>query len=727
MALPQRIGKYEVRSRIGHGGMGVVYRAHDPDLDRDVAIKVIGGFDPHSPNYEEILARFRRESRAVAMLSHPNVVNVFDLGRAAESEGGAPYLVMELVDGESLEQVVLELNDSRAAPTTHESTLRILKQIAQALDYAHSSGIVHRDVKPANVLMRRDGVAKLTDFGIARIMNDRVTRTGLMLGTPAYMSPEQIRGEHVDFRSDQFSFAVVAWQMLSEGSLPFSGDTDFALMQEITAGSPAPLKAKSGSANGQGYPPAVEQALRRALSKRPDDRFPTCGEFFTALEISFQRRDAPAARIAATVLEDAPPVAIRPETVRMTPVPPPARPVADAANPAVPISKATSGSNSRFGLKTIGIALIGIAAAVLILIAVTKFGFPPPGRDASSGQVAAPAARDTPAVPKTAASGTGSAPSPTEQTPDLTRADTATRMKAAKVFFDHKDFAAAEGIYRQIVGSEPRNVDALKALAATLAKEDKINESAAILATLPKTVEPANGIAVAPGPGEAERPPAKGDSRVNPKDGLTYLWIPPGKFDMGCSPGDAECYDDEKPQQPGVQVLGFWLGKTDVTQAAWNKVGIAANPSHFKGDDLPVESVDWNQATAYCKAIGGRLPSEKEWEYAARAGTPGPRYGAINEIAWYDGNSGHTTHPVGTKLPNAFGLYDMLGNVDQWTSSDWAPYPGGTADKCDGCKVLRGGSWNGSITGVVRASFRNGDVPTYRYYNIGFRCVGEFR
>jgi formylglycine-generating enzyme required for sulfatase activity len=196
---------------------------------------------------------------------------------------------------------------------------------------------------------------------------------------------------------------------------------------------------------------------------------------------------------------------------------------------------------------------------------------------------------------------------------------------------------------------------------------------------------------------------------------------------MGCSPGDAECYDDEKPQQPGVQVLGFWLGKTDVTQAAWNKVGIAANPSHFKGDDLPVESVDWNQATAYCKAIGGRLPSEKEWEYAARAGTPGPRYGAINEIAWYDGNSGHTTHPVGTKLPNAFGLYDMLGNVDQWTSSDWAPYPGGTADKCDGCKVLRGGSWNGSITGVVRASFRNGDVPTYRYYNIGFRCVGEFR
>jgi len=345
MALPQRIGKYEVRSRIGHGGMGVVYRAHDPDLDRDVAIKVIGGFDPHSPNYEEILARFRRESRAVAMLSHPNVVNVFDLGRAAESEGGAPYLVMELVDGESLEQVVLELNDSRAAPTTHESTLRILKQIAQALDYAHSSGIVHRDVKPANVLMRRDGVAKLTDFGIARIMNDRVTRTGLMLGTPAYMSPEQIRGEHVDFRSDQFSFAVVAWQMLSEGSLPFSGDTDFALMQEITAGSPAPLKAKSGSANGQGYPPAVEQALRRALSKRPDDRFPTCGEFFTALEISFQRRDAPAARIAATVLEDAPPVAIRPETVRMTPVPPPARPVADAANPAVPNSKATSATS----------------------------------------------------------------------------------------------------------------------------------------------------------------------------------------------------------------------------------------------------------------------------------------------------------------------------------------------------------------------------------------------
>jgi formylglycine-generating enzyme required for sulfatase activity/uncharacterized caspase-like protein len=222
------------------------------------------------------------------------------------------------------------------------------------------------------------------------------------------------------------------------------------------------------------------------------------------------------------------------------------------------------------------------------------------------------------------------------------------------------------------------------------------------------------------------KPDSKTAPYVNPKDNLTYLWIPPGKFDMGSSPGDSECYPDEKPQQKDVQISGFWLGKTDVTQAAWNKVGIAANPSHFKGDDLPVDSVDWNEAYSYCKEIGGRLPTEKEWEYAARAGTTGPRYGTIDDIAWYSVNSGQTTHPVGKKQANAFKLYDMLGNVYQWTATDWGPYPGGTADDCKGCKVLRGGSWF-DYAGVVRASNRERSVPTSRDSDSGFRCVGEFR
>lgn len=209
----------------------------------------------------------------------------------------------------------------------------------------------------------------------------------------------------------------------------------------------------------------------------------------------------------------------------------------------------------------------------------------------------------------------------------------------------------------------------------------------------------------------------KSRTRVNPADGLTYVFIPPGAFTMGCSPGDEECFDSEKPPHAEQIANGFWLGQTEVTQAAWKKV-MNSNPSSFKSDQLPVERVDWNQAGDYCKAIGGRLPTEKEWEYAARGGTTGPRYGPLGAVAWYSRNSGGTTHPVGLKQANAFGLYDMLGNVWEWTADDH--------DAAGKTKVVRGGSWFGS-TGSVRASCRSGAVPADRDDVLGFRCVGEFR
>jgi formylglycine-generating enzyme required for sulfatase activity len=219
---------------------------------------------------------------------------------------------------------------------------------------------------------------------------------------------------------------------------------------------------------------------------------------------------------------------------------------------------------------------------------------------------------------------------------------------------------------------------------------------------------------------------------VNPKDGLKYVWIPPGSFMMGCSPGDTECQPDEKPVHEVTITKGFWLGQTTVTQAAYQRV-MGSNPSHFKGDGLPVEDVAWDEARAYCTAVRARLPTEAEWEYAARAGNTGARYGSLAEIAWYAKNSAGRLHEVGRKKPNAFGLYDMLGNVWQWTA-DWydqAYYQ--TSEKRDPpgppagtiqTRTLRGGCSLCDAT-HVRASFRYSQEGRMRWLDSGLRCVGE--
>jgi formylglycine-generating enzyme required for sulfatase activity len=220
-----------------------------------------------------------------------------------------------------------------------------------------------------------------------------------------------------------------------------------------------------------------------------------------------------------------------------------------------------------------------------------------------------------------------------------------------------------------------------------------------------ETPAPANPALTAAKPSitEARPTPKPGETKVNPKDGLTYVWIPPGKFMMGDSARE-------------VTILkGFWLGQTPVTQAAFEKV-MGANPSHFKGPNRPVESVTWDEARTYSERVGGRLPTEEEWEYAARGGEPGELYGELDKIAWYRDNSGDETHDVDQLEPNKYGLYDMLGNVWEWTA-DWY-------DEKHEYRSLRGGSWD-TLPWYVCVSFRNGDEPGNRVSYFGFRCIGE--
>jgi len=248
---------------------------------------------------------------------------------------------------------------------------------------------------------------------------------------------------------------------------------------------------------------------------------------------------------------------------------------------------------------------------------------------------------------------------------------------------------------------------------------------------------------------------AAGAIRVNPKDGLSYVWIPSGTFTMGCSVGDNACFDDEKPAHHVTISKGFWIAQTLVTQRAYKRV-TGSDPSHFKGEQLPVEMVSWNDAHGYCRALKMRLPTEAEWEYAARAGSKAARYGELDAIAWYTGTSGprpvdgaalyqsdpknyedklvakgNQPHAVGRKQANAWQLYDMLGNMWEWTA-DWfdknyyvRSEPRDPTGPASGTyRALRGGAWDDNARNI-RLSNRYSLAPDNRNFYAGFRCIAQ--
>jgi formylglycine-generating enzyme required for sulfatase activity len=226
---------------------------------------------------------------------------------------------------------------------------------------------------------------------------------------------------------------------------------------------------------------------------------------------------------------------------------------------------------------------------------------------------------------------------------------------------------------------------------------------------------------------------AQSKTKVNPRDGLTYVWIPPGTFQMGCSPDDSDCGDDESPAHSVTLTKGFWIGQTLVTQAGYKKV-VGSNPSEHKGDQLPVEGVSWDDAQAYCKGVGMRLPTEAEWEYAARGGSPAARYTPLVRVARYSGNTSDRPSVIGQKQPNGYGLYDMLmtgGDVWQWVS-DWydenyyqrSPSKDPVGPTSGQFHVLRG-VYLGGHPGGIAQSHRGANILLLRGQPVGFRCARE--
>ncbi len=266
----EKIGKYKILGVLGKGGMGIVYKGLDPDIEREVAIKTIR-LDSFidGPEKEEMLNRATREAKAAGRLNHPNIVTIYDVLR----DDDLTFIVMQYVDGQTLQTMI-----ESGKIFSPEDVIAILKPVAEALDFAHQNGIVHRDIKPANILIDKAGTPFLADFGVARMETSTVTGPGTTIGTLSYMSPEQIMGKTADGRADFFALGVILYELLA-GRKPFMGDNLSTIVYKIVHEEPQRVTDIN-----QSLPPGYEDVLRRALAKGPDDRYQSGREMIADLE-----------------------------------------------------------------------------------------------------------------------------------------------------------------------------------------------------------------------------------------------------------------------------------------------------------------------------------------------------------------------------------------------------------------------------------------------------------
>jgi serine/threonine-protein kinase len=321
--LPATIGHYQVRTLLAQGGMGVLYLARDPHLDRLAAIKVL------KLDSDELRQRFLREARIAARLQHPNIVSIYGVGEH-ESQ---PFIAMEYISGDTLADLI-----RRWPPLPLLHRLRLLEALCQGLAFAHREGVVHRDVKPANVMVSRDGLLKILDFGIARAEATGMTQAGMVMGTPSYMSPEQVQGATVDHRADIFAVGVIAYEMLAR-SLPFAGGSPVETLRKIVSYTPPPVSRLEPSLD-----PELDLVVTRAINKRPADRYHDL-EAMRADLVRIDRRIAQFLDDTTTVVTPAGGVA--PPTLTLAEVPPTPRPSTPESptpappRPATPVRAAT--------------------------------------------------------------------------------------------------------------------------------------------------------------------------------------------------------------------------------------------------------------------------------------------------------------------------------------------------------------------------------------------------
>ncbi len=645
--IGQSLGRYHILEQLGEGGMATVYKAFDTRLERDVAVKVIRKSAFSSEVLERMLKRFEREAKALARLTHPNIVGVIDYG---EFEG-SPYLVMPYLPSGTLKQRL-------GKPIPWQDAARILLPIARALQFAHDQGIIHRDVKPSNILITLSGEPMLTDFGIAKILeNDEgtaLTSTGMGVGTPEYMAPEQWTG-NVSPQSDIYALGVVFYEMVT-GRKPYIADTPPAIMlKQATEPLPSPVKFMPN------LPEKVEKVILKALAKQPENRYSDMHAFAEALE--------------------------------------------------------------KVGLEYITGQGEGDERATQDLIEAGKTG--------QRHKPKLPMRRWLPIV--------------------------------GIIAFTCLVLAMVGGylVWKNIF---PMQTTMPTDVLSTPSNNNTLSISLTPILSHPLDLTPTASLNVTPTPVFTSLPDI-GSTQISPADGMVMVYIPEGDFSMGnpaeealanCWRFRSDCqlswFTDEEPTHR-VFLNAYWIDQNEVTNEMYaqcvqdgscaipRKTGSALRGSYY-GDsryqNYPVIYVNWNDSKTYCQWAGRRLPTEAEWEKAAKGpngsiypwGNGDPKSDLLN----YKGNIGDTTSggnfPAGASY---YQVFDMAGNVWEWVadwygdnyysqSLDQNPTGPATGNK----RIIRGGAWvEMSDEGDIRTTARASGGPDSANNYIGFRCVQD--